>query len=1121
MMVVMLLAFETGFIAFFTMFIPGVLLAYALLRKTGLHTFEKLVIGFIFGLIAPATLTWIDAYLMPYIHLFEFSLPLFEVNALIITIVAALICWKEGVFNDFSQYISTKAKRAVEERQIRVVEHAESMELSELRANLRGFEKAQSIIKQHEDEESALKQKQEAELSHASGLGEEEKAKISELHNKALADLVGKHVSEEKGMLNALKAEQAEIVLKSKSSETSTHRSVPSWVWWVLLLFMVITFATRMLSVPITPTFFEFDPYFDMLATEHLLTFGYQPLLSHSAWPVISNGTVMRIQPLIPYLEAYWYSLANYLGPHFTTFNTTLMSYVGGVYPPITAALLVFVIFMLLYNEYDPYIGLIGASFVMAMPILFTTFVSGEQLLEPWGIFTLFFFFAAYMLAVKNMKSTRLAIFAGIAFASTFLGAHYYTVDAGVLTLYIVLQGVISYLRGDLGKDFYKMNAIVIIVIAIFLAFYSPYHATLSGRIPSVLGIPITVSGPLAALILIAVIDYLPRILKQYHVLFNKIDMKVKVLWLIIIAVIVLALLAATPLGKPVKGYLSLSTKFTTPSTPLFMTVQEFEPTGLAYNFGAAGLGIIASSMFGVPLFVWLLSALAIILICISIYYRKSNTGIFYLMIALPLMVAAFSEVKYIPHFGVAYIMLFGIVIGEVAVLAGNDFKLKHETDESISALIKRAYTEHKDLMYFVFSIALFFFSPIIAIIYILFILFAHRTENRNYMWALLVFFLIVEIAGAALGHPIYGESYSLIQAVGSTTLYYSSPSTACSSLSSSGNSIGLDLYCNVVPSYWLSALSWMKSNIGPSGPRVMSWWDYGDWINWFGQTPTVTRGDNADPNEDFAVAANYVLGPKDNYTPAVMDNFMNTNQTRYIVFDQGLIAKWGALDFLACIDINETSRAFAIAEGKLQNPPVPYALGNSPCELAHDPQYVLVPLPTLIPTIEKPTINEYCSISNSSTQYAYSYLVDNNSLTNQSVCVDLNPTSAGAFKVYYQNGTQMNAYIQAITQSPLGETELTKGGPLYLEYLMVYTPNGPNDTITNAPSEFYLSNFYKGFFFGKLPGFTQVYPANATGINFVNNTYPIRILALNNFTGQLPPKTSKPSYVENNYTFP
>ena len=66
----------------------------------------------------------------------------------------------------------------------------------------------------------------------------------------------------------------------------------------------------------------------------------------------------------------------------------------------------------------------------------------------------LFFFFAAYVFAIKDMKSTRLAILAGIAFATTFLGAHYHTVDAGVFAAYIILQGIISVLRGNSTRYF-------------------------------------------------------------------------------------------------------------------------------------------------------------------------------------------------------------------------------------------------------------------------------------------------------------------------------------------------------------------------------------------------------------------------------------------------------------------------------------------------------------------------------------------------------------------------------------------------------------------------------------------------------------------------------------------
>ena len=43
---------------------------------------------------------------------------------------------------------------------------------------------------------------------------------------------------------------------------------------------------------------------------------------------------------------------------------------------------MVFVVFMLLYTEYDEYVGLIGATLAAAMPVLLTTFISGEQLLE-------------------------------------------------------------------------------------------------------------------------------------------------------------------------------------------------------------------------------------------------------------------------------------------------------------------------------------------------------------------------------------------------------------------------------------------------------------------------------------------------------------------------------------------------------------------------------------------------------------------------------------------------------------------------------------------------------------------------------------------------------------------
>jgi len=987
-----------GIIAFLSAFVPGVLFSLALLRKTKLSLFEILVIGFIFGLIAAPTLTWLESYLANYIPEFDYSLSLFAANVVVLSIAGLILCWQQGVFK--------------------------------------------------------------------SGLLKE----LKELHI--------------------------------------------NWVWAVLLLLMLITFATRMLSIGIAPKFFEFDPYFDMLDTQALLTYGYQPLYTNSAWPV-TNGSLMRIQPIIPYLEAYWYDLANVFGANSTIFDTTLMSQVGSFYPPITAALLVFVIFVLLYYEYDGRIGLIGAALTATMPILFTTFIAGEQLLEPWGIMTLFFFFAAYMLAVKDMKNKRFAILAGIAFASTFLGAHYYTVDAGVLTLYILIQGAINFIRGESNKEFYKMNIIVLAIIAVFLVLYEPYSSALSSAIPKVLGIPLTIGGPVAALIAVMVLDYTPKIMHKGQMLLKSNTFKTRTVWLATFIIIVLLILFLTPLGKPIEDYIQLSKHFTTPSTPLFMTVQEYIPTGALYDFGSAGFGLVGASIADIPITVWLISAIAIFFIFLNIALKNSKTGVLYLAIAVPLMYAGFSEVKYLPHFGAAYIMFFGIVIGELINIAHRNFSLSaknvHETPQ------QEVKEPSFPTIVFALFVGLFFISPIFAIIYLIWLASTNKLTSKSvHLWLMVMLFIIIEASSLVINHSfILGEISSIINAARSAFIASGSAGqSACNTIASQGGSIGYDLYCNVVPEYWLMAMSWLKNNVGPHAPRVLSWWDYGDWINWFGNSFAVLRGDNAAASEDYAVAATFVLGPKNGYTPQVLANLMNTNQTGYVLFDQDLVQKWQALDFLACVHINATSRAYAISQGQSQSTPSSYVLGTSPCELSHDPQFVLLPYITNATS----SLSFYCTISNNTVQYLRGYLVTGQSLSNGTVCINPQPDVKGVLNVYSSNGTKLNAVVQASFSSGL----VRLSGLPFVELLMIYTPDAPNGTITNAPSSFYNSNFYKGFFLGNLAGFTEVYPEhNVTGINMVNFTAPVRIFRLDNFTGSLPKILQKPPYVYNNYTMP
>jgi hypothetical protein len=594
---------------------------------------------------------------------------------------------------------------------------------------------------------------------------------------------------------------------------------------------------------------------------------------------------------------------------------------------------------------------------------------------------------------------------------------------------------------------------------------------------------------------------------------------------ILFITIIVVLILFLTPLGNPIRSYLNLSARFTTPSKPLFMTVQEYIPTGLLYDFGSEGFGALGANMFGIPLLVWLVSAVSLALIAISIIFRRSRTGILYMAIALPLMFAGFSEVKYLPHFGVVYIILFCIILGEFVYLAQDGFKLRMRSPNADAACISAGfYKEHTGIAMIIIAIGAFFiFGAILAIILLmgmLLMLYYEHQDLWDTLWpkyaAVIFIFLIVLVAslfGFAGRMLVFGESSSMISAFQAAYLVSTNPSQACSIINNANNVLGASIFCNIIPNYWLSAMSWIRSNVGTYGPRVLSWWDYGDWINWFGNTNAVLRGDNALATEDYAAAANLVLGAKYNYTSQQLANFMNTNQSKYLLLDEDLISKWQALNFLACIHINATSEAYALSQGAEEG--LPYALDTSQCEMGNDPLYALVPISALVQNSTQQSITDYCSISTSKNVYARAFIATSSGGTNSTVCVSLTPNKQGVLNVYNSTGSKINAVLQSSYYQVVN-----LDGTYYVEFLMIYLP-GANGTVQNAPSGFYTSNYYDGFFLGRLKGFTQVYPANATGINLVNNTYPVRIFALNNYTGGNAPVPAKPSWVHNNYTMP
>ncbi|MHB1764911.1 MAG: hypothetical protein ACYCS1_05160 [Gammaproteobacteria bacterium] len=277
-------------------------------------------------------------------------------------------------------------------------------------------------------------------------------------------------------------------------------------------------------------------------------------------------------------------------------------------------------------------------------------------------------------------------------------------------------------------------------------------------------------------------------------------------------------------------------------------------------------------------------------------------------------------------------------------------------------------------------------------------------------------------------------------------------------------NPVSFYLYCNSIPAYWMNAMNWISQNLGsnsiPHQATILAWWDYGDWINWFGHANAVLRGDNQIASLDYKTAYMFVDG---NQTQLV--SFMKSVNAKYLLLSSDDLQKWSALNYLSCIYLNQTI---------LQK-----AVGTSPCEINNEPTYLLAPASPNV-------VTDYCNFGNTSITYLKA--ISNTGTT--SYCLQVNQNQIDG-KIYDTNGTLI-PYLNLIPM-----TQQTLGGTVFNVYLMLYEPlastcNYPaNETVP----KFYESNYYKMFLLGcQGSQFTQIYPAN-------NAVGAVRIWELNNFT--------------------
>jgi len=916
-----------------------------------------------------------------------------------------------------------------------------------------------------------------------------------------------------------------------------------------LLIVLIFSYVIRLSSY--SPIFQELDPYFYTYAAQQILTVGHNPFNDQTAWyPDLSVNH--RTIPAISYLESVWYSF--YTGGG--AYDNMKLALVASMYPPIAATFMVFFIYLLVSAAGKREWGVIAAGIAAFMPVLVYKLAAGEQEIQPYGFFSLFFFFAMYALSLKR-KDFRFPVLAGIALAAMALGSSTSVLAIAVLVFFIICQSIFLYLRDEdsSGLRHFLLANIVIFFIgsyigtSLLMGLFSNAEFTLANIHPNY--------ALLASLIfcggLFALKEYLPDRSKSHLAL-----------GAFLLAGI--ALYAFTPAGNVIRDVARGGFEITQYHVPLDRTIAE---QGLAGGEFGSQMGFVADTYpAAVNMLLWPVRALfsqtpqisdgivsavsnivSVIFMVVSLLvnaflgviitllnaslnsnvaFDQKPNSLMLLWIFLFCVSAAYALLRFyrkednaLPILFVALVMppvLVGIIKAKytiyaaamLAVAIGFVFSSTENLRHWLSSLFsdrKKKKAAHEEPA----AKGSRLFSWLLAIGAILILLqFLYASFSVSLAWgatkplfqnnpsALAPKFQQIcaatndtDVCAAAAdpaGYANKGTNYQYNQKLCMLSLYSDPSYLYNSGAAPSWESQSAYFRCQRISSYWIDSMEWLKNNT-PPGSRVISWWDYGHWINYFGDRNAVIRNEHSSMEMIGTVADAYVHA-----TPEELKAVMKRYGAKYALFDIELVGgggslggKYGALNYLACAWSNETS--------------VSRQPGDSACEANHLWETVFV------------TPNP-CTISETSAKYgmtAYKmYAGDQYLPYYPPFCI--NPSTTQAI------GTCAN-YIRAVPAYCLGEALLANGQTTYAFYSLNETaPNGDlklhkaniempyseagtyhfgNATgvtlmYTNSPvwlengevksgyedrvGMFYDSNLYRALFLNALPGFKLVY---------------------------------------------
>lgn len=265
---------------------------------------------------------------------------------------------------------------------------------------------------------------------------------------------------------------------------------------------------------------------------------------------------------------------------------------------------------------------------------------------------------------------------------------------------------------------------------------------------------------------------------------------------------------------------------------------------------------------------------------------------------------------------------------------------------------------------------------------------------------------------------------------------------------------------CSMVAGYWLDVMEWMRESVpkDESGSRIMSWWDYGHWTNYLGETNTVLRNEHGSTEMIGKTAYSFLHADV-----KFLRDAMREYDSKYLLVDIEILGsgnskdqinlggKYSALNYLGCAWANLTS--------------VEKWPGQSQCENEHLWETVVIPQ-------QEGVGGDPCVVSaNRGISGLIGYRI-NRQLDGTGV-----PQAEYCFVQEYESGNQvLRAYsLKDVDESgDLRYVDARWGG--YAEATGIVLTAFYDGEVPESANAFYHSNVYSAFFLNKLEGFDLVY---------------------------------------------